>query len=933
MNVMTPSRFAPKWFRPLLALPFALAALSQAAVASPPAPDMTIFVGNSPATFKQGDVGDSYLVTASNSSTTKPSTGTVTVVNSVSSGLTVTNITGTGWTCTLGTPSTCTRSDALAANTNYPVITVTVNVASNAPTTVTDTATVSGGGETNTGNDTSSDPTSVTQVVPDLSMDVFHTGIWSEGDTAKTYSLRVDNSNITGASTDGSTVTVVDSVTSGLTVTAIGGTGWNCTLATLTCTRSDVLPNFTTYPNIIVTVDVALNATSPQTNTATVSGGGDQNTANNTWGDVTTIVQKPDLAIIKSHSGIWNLGATGKTYTLAVSNVGGIGTDGSTVTVADALPTGLTATAISGIGWSCTLGTLTCTRNDVLANAASYPPITVTVDVANNAPANMTNTATVAGGGETDTANDTASDPTKTMQVDLVLAKTHSGTWSPGDTGKTYTLTVTNVGASPTDGSVVSVVDLLPAGLSATAMSGAGWGCTLGTLTCTRSDVLAAAASYPDITLTVDVANNATTPVTNTATVAGGGELDTSNDNASDLTAINETDLTLSMFRGTPLMQGQGFASYFLSVHNVGSAASSGLVTVIDVLPTGLTAMSINGSGWSCTLATLTCTRGDALAGGASYPGINLFVSVDHDAPVSVMNSATVSGGGEINTANDMASNTAAVKQMPDLAITKSHVGTWHQGDVAKDYTISVANVGYADTNGSTVTVVDTLPSGLTATAISGAGWSCTLGSLTCARTDVLTVGTSYPNITLTVNVDATAAALVTNNVTVSGGGDIYPPNDSASDDTTISSAGPGIDLMIQVDDGTKGKKFFVGGQQANYTITVQNIGTVDAHSASVQDVLPANLLSASWTCNTTGGATCAPPGSGIGNIADSANIPAGASVTYHLTATVQALPEFPVINTATVATGSGETDINPGNNSSSVTDAVGIFADDFEGP
>ena len=586
-----------------LAMLFVLALLAQSAVAAPPAPDMTIFVGNNPGTFKQGDVGDSYLVTASNSGS-KASTGTVTVVNTVSSGLTVTNIAGTGWSCTLGTPSTCTRSDALAGFTNYPVITVTVSVASNAPTTVTDTATVSGGGESNTGNDSSSDPTSVTQVVPDLSMDVFHSGTFSEGDVGDVYNLRVDNSNITGASTDGSTVTVVDSVTSGLTVTAIGGTGWSCVLATLTCTRSDVLANFTTYPWINVTVNVARNATTPQTNQATVSGGGDQNTTNNSWSDVTPIVQKPDLTIAKTHSGIWNLGAVGKTYTLTVSNVGGIATDGSTVTVVDTLPTGLTATAIAGAGWSCTLATLTCTRSDALANAASYPSITVTVDVANNAPANITNKATVSGGGETDTANDTANDPTQTNQVDLVLAKTHSGIWNPGDTGKTYTLTASNVGAAATDGSTVTVVDTLPTGLSATAIAGAGWGCVLGTLTCTRSDVLAANSSYPVITLTVDVANNALPTVVNTATVAGGGELDTSNDGASNSTTINEPDLTINMFLGTPLAQGQGFASYFLFIQNVGTAATSGQVTVVDSLPTGLTATNITGSGWSCTLAT-----------------------------------------------------------------------------------------------------------------------------------------------------------------------------------------------------------------------------------------------------------------------------------------------------------------------------------------
>jgi uncharacterized repeat protein (TIGR01451 family) len=910
-----------------LATLFALALLSQAATAAPPAADMTIIKGHS-GNFTQGDVGDTYTLIATNAGSHATS-GAVTVVDTLPAGLTATNMEGSGWNCTLAT-LTCTRSDVLAGSTSYPSMTLTVNVASNAAALLTNSATVSGGGQTNTGNDSASDPATVIQIVPDLSIDVFHSGTWSEGDVGKTYSLRVDNSNIGGFSTDGSTVTVVDTLSAGLTATAIGGPGWTCDLPTLTCTRSDVLANFTTYPFITVTVNVAANASTPQSSSATVSGGGDTHTANNSWSDVTAIVQKPDLAIAKTHSGIWNLGATGKTYTLTVSNVGGIATDGSTVTVVDTLPAGLAATAMAGSGWSCTLATSTCTRSDALANAASYPSITVTVDVANDAPANMTNTATVSGGGETNTANDSASDPTKTLQIDLTLTKTHSGTWNPGDVGKTYALTVSNAGASPTNGSTVAVVDTLPAGLTATALMGPGWSCTLGTLTCTRADVLAANSSYPAIILTVNVANDALPSVKNMATVAGGGELDTSNDSASDVTTINESDLTMAMFLGTPLSQGQGFASYFLTVKNAGTAASNGLITVVDTLPTGLTATNMAGGGWSCTPATLTCTRSDALAAGSSS-GINLIVSVDHDAPASVMNSATVSGGGEINTANDTASNTASVTQRADLSIAKSHTGTWHQGDVGKTYAITVSNVGYASTNATTVTVVDTLPSGLTATAIVGTGWSCVLGTLTCTRTDALAIGSSYPPITVTVNVANDAAAGVDNTATVAGGGEINAANDSVSDMTSISPSGPGIDLTIQMSDGTNGANFFVGGQLADYTITVHNIGTLDAHNASVQDSPPANLLDATWTCSAAGAATCTPAGNGA--IMDTVNIPQGASLTYHLTATVQAAPEYPTTNTATVAAGNGELDVNTSNNSSSTTDVVGIFADDFEGP
>jgi hypothetical protein len=65
-----------------------------------------------------------------------------------------------------------------------------------------------------------------------------------------------------------------------------------------------------------------------------------------------------------------------------------------------------------GDNWTCTPATLSCTRSDALAAGSSYPPITLTVDVALHAPSSLTNLATVSGGGETNAANDAASDPT-----------------------------------------------------------------------------------------------------------------------------------------------------------------------------------------------------------------------------------------------------------------------------------------------------------------------------------------------------------------------------------------------------------------------------------------------------------------------------------------------------------------------------------------
>ena len=131
----------------------------------------------------------------------------------------------------------------------------------------------------------------------------------------------------------------------------------------------------------------------------------------------------------------------------------------------------------------------------------------------------------------------TATSTVTSLGPDLTLAKTHSGDFTQGDRGRIYTLTATNAGTAPTSGTV-TVADALPAGLSATAISGAGWTCTPTTLTCTRSDALAAGASYPPITVITDVAGDAPATVTNTATVAGGGDLDATNNSATDSTTI-----------------------------------------------------------------------------------------------------------------------------------------------------------------------------------------------------------------------------------------------------------------------------------------------------------------------------------------------------------------------------------------------------------
>src|SRR5439155_160561 len=128
-----------------------------------------------------------------------------------------------------------------------------------------------------------------------------------------------------------------------------------------------------------LTVTVGIAATSPQVNMVTVAGGGDVTAANNNASDSTVInpaATPPDLSIAKTHAGNFTQGQAGATYTITVSNAAAAGpTDGTTVTVTDVVPAGLTATAISGGGWVCTQPAGPCTRTDVLNAGASYPAL------------------------------------------------------------------------------------------------------------------------------------------------------------------------------------------------------------------------------------------------------------------------------------------------------------------------------------------------------------------------------------------------------------------------------------------------------------------------------------------------------------------------------------------------------------------------------
>jgi len=263
---------------------------------------------------------------------------------------------------------------------------------------------------------------------------------------------------------------------------------------------------------------------------------------------------------------------------------------------------------------------------------------------------------------------------------------------TPTGTVATYSITVSNAASSGT-AIGVNVSDALPAGftyattvsivLNGGAARTATVNPTLGDTNPTFGTFSIPGAGSVVITFTVNIASTVpngtynnpatatyldptrtTTTATSTSTYPGGGP---------DRVSVGVPDMTIAKSHVDPFVRGSTTSTYTLTATNIGGATTTAPVTVTDTLPAGLTPTAAAGTGWTCPAPvgqTVTCTRANALAAGASYPAITVTVTVLASAANSVVNQAAVSGGGETNTANNLATDPTNIISLPGLPNT-----------------------------------------------------------------------------------------------------------------------------------------------------------------------------------------------------------------------------------------------------------------------
>ncbi|MEO8053919.1 MAG: hypothetical protein ABI768_02120 [Acidobacteriota bacterium] len=568
-----------------------------------------------------------------------------------------------------------------------------------------------------------------------------------------TYTLVVTNRG----PNDATNVTFSDPLPASISLVSATPSQGGCSgTTTVTCLLGGLPAGSSATISIVVSVSAA--AVPSITNTASVAATEtDPNPGDNSATAPTTVIPVADVAVLKTVSNPAPFVSQGFTFTLTVTNNGPSTANG--VVVTDVLPAslGFVSAAPSQGAYVSATGVWTV---GTLANGASA---TLTLTVTALAPGAFTNTATKTGQTEIDPnpANDSASASGGVGVVaDVTIAKVHApASFVRGGAG-TFALTVSNVGTGPTN-APVTVTDTLPAGLTPTGAAGSGWGCTVTApnVSCSRSDVLAAGAAWPPITVAVNVLQSAANSITNSASVGGGGDVTPGNNTGTDVVAVvSSADLAIVKTGPANAIPGNNVVYTLLVTNNGPSDAAA--VVVVDPTPPNLTFVSNAGA----CVTPFPCALGTVPAGASRTITTTFAIPAGYTTPSPIVNAASVSSATpDPNPAND--ASTASTSVATDLRVVKSVLAPTPGYSDFIDFVMVVTNLGPSTATG--VILTDPLPTNVTYQTVSTTQGSCSgTSTITCALGTILNGGTATVRVTVR---PVTPFAHVVNSADVTG--------------------------------------------------------------------------------------------------------------------------------------------------------------------
>ncbi|MFZ0417401.1 MAG: C25 family cysteine peptidase [Candidatus Sulfotelmatobacter sp.] len=896
-------------------------------------PDMTLgksHVGN----FTRGSTA-TYTIPVENVSPYGSTSGTVTVNDTLPVGLTPAGATGTNWTCSIASQTvSCINSTVLAPNSFYPSITVTANVLQTAPSTETNTALVSGGGEVNLANDSATDVANVVSIA-DLSI----TNTASPNPVAAGSNITFTQVLTNNGPSAADNTTLVEAVPTNTTFVSMAApAGWTCTTppvgstGNVVCTDLSMAGGTAATFSLITKVNTGTANGTVITDTASASSSvSDPNSSNNTASASTIVGASAGAELTITNAASPNGIAAGGniTYTQILTNVGTLAATAASLTETVTPAPDVTFVSVSAAaapGWTCTGPPVSCTNPSVAAGATATFTVVYQVNAGTVVGTTINNTATVTGtnqtsGPSTAIASDTVTASTSQADLALSTASTPLGVYAGNDI--TYIQTINNSG--PSAATTVSFLEAVPTNTTFASVSApAGWTCTTpavgatGNVTCT--DPSLAANTSAAIIVVVNVAPSITaTPITATSSVSAANSLTSSTTTTTPVATACDLAVTNS---GAPSPVAAGANITYTQVVTNSGPSNCSTAAFTESIPANTTFVSLTPvpAGWTCTTTgSISCSNPSVAPGSTSTFPVVVTVTAGTSAGTIITDTDTVTTTTrDTNLNNNSATVSIAVASatQADLSATNSASPNPVIAGSNITYTQTVTNGGPAAA--TAVSFTETLPANTTSVSLSGPGtWSCNLGTLTCTIASLAANSTATFTLVVKVNTNTASGATITQTDSVSSTtSDPNPGNNNASTSVQVADS---ADLSVT---NTASPVPVQAGNNITYAQVVTNAGPSTAAVASLTETTPANttyqsiVIAAGWSCTTpvvggTGTITCTNPSVATGS----------ASFTVVLKVTAGTPAGTAINNTAIVS--SSTSDPNPGNNGATAADIV----------
>lgn len=334
-----------------------------------------------------------------------------------------------------------------------------------------------------------------------------------------------------------------------------------------------------------------------------------------------------------------------------------------------------------------------------------------------------------------------------------------------------------------------------------------------------------------------DGSNTCTTAIAPTGFVSG-GEVEDYRIIPADL-SVTKTDGATTVAPGSTIV-------YTLVIKNNGAATATG-VTLADTLGANLSYVGSTCGTPAGSYPTYSWTLADLPAGESASCTVSVAVASPLADGVQLTNYAHVSTTAlEVNITDNEVSDIDTVLNVayPDLWVTKSDGNTQNLAGDTTVYTIQYGNVG---TVGATnVSIVDVLPANVTYQSSSPAG-TLVGSTLTWTIGNLAAGGSGSVQVTVQVNSNQLAGAIVLNHVSIDGAeNDKNPADDSAIDSNAVIAPYVVTEKSVSGPDPVS--------DELTYAITWSNNSTATAANVQIQDTLPANTTLVAGSI--TGGGT-----------------------------------------------------------------------------